>query len=180
MLVKLVEKKILRWIFRNIAKIRWLCHIVELLTVHKNEIWWYFSQSLVTSREWYPPLRSIKKQDSWARICKRLWSPGFDSGESIPPAYVAWRDGTTNRVVVPVRQAGNRFLGSWKGFQIRAQLLHKNSHDNSLQRHPPLAAFCTWSSLLSVYFLYSLCWLHLHGGGGGFDWPEAARGCGGS
>ncbi len=33
--------------------------------------------------------------------------------ETIPPAYVAWQAGTTNRVVVPARQAGNRFLGFW-------------------------------------------------------------------
>ncbi len=51
-----------------------------------------------------------------ARICKRLWSPGTDSEESISPAYVAWRASTTNRVIV--RQAGNRFLGSLKGLQI--------------------------------------------------------------
>jgi hypothetical protein len=55
-----------------------------------------------------------------ARICKRLRSPGIDSEESIPPAYVAWRANTTNMVVVPARQAGNRFLGSLKGLQIRA------------------------------------------------------------
>jgi hypothetical protein len=47
-----------------------------------------------------------------------LWSPGIDSEKSIPPAYVA---STTNWVVVPARQAGNRFLGSLKGKQIRAQ-----------------------------------------------------------
>ncbi len=29
-----------------------------------------------------------------ARIFKRLWSPGIDSKEIIPPAYVAWRAGT--------------------------------------------------------------------------------------
>ncbi len=40
---------------------------------------------------------------SWARICKCLRSPGIDSKESIPPAYVAWRAGTSNRVVVPAR-----------------------------------------------------------------------------
>ncbi len=45
-----------------------------------------------------------------ARICKRLWSSGIGSGESIPPAYVAWQAGTTNRVVVPARQAG---IDSW-------------------------------------------------------------------
>jgi hypothetical protein len=53
----------------------------------------------------------------WARICKRLWSPGIDSEESTPPGYVAWRAGTTNRVAVPARQAGNRFLGSLKHLQ---------------------------------------------------------------
>jgi hypothetical protein len=30
--------------------------------------------------------------------------------ELIPLAYVAWRAGTSNKVVVPARQAGNRFL----------------------------------------------------------------------
>jgi hypothetical protein len=39
--------------------------------------------------------------------------------DSIPPAYVAWRAGC-RRVVVPARHAGNRFLGSLKGLQIRA------------------------------------------------------------
>jgi hypothetical protein len=56
-----------------------------------------------------------------ARICKCLWSPGIDSEESISPAYVAWRAGMTNRVVVLARQGGNRFLGSLKCLQIRAQ-----------------------------------------------------------
>ncbi len=56
-----------------------------------------------------------------ARICKRLRSPGIDSEESIPQAYVAQRAGTTNRVAEPARQAGSRFLGSWKGLQVRAQ-----------------------------------------------------------
>ncbi len=36
--------------------------------------------------------------------------------ESIPPDYVAWRAGTTYKVVVLARQAGNRFLGSLKKF----------------------------------------------------------------
>ncbi len=49
-----------------------------------------------------------------ARIFKRLRSPGIDSKKSIPPAYEACRAGTSNRVVVPARQAGNRFLGSGK------------------------------------------------------------------
>jgi hypothetical protein len=61
--------------------------------------------------------------DYRARICKHLMSPGIDSKESIPPAYVAWRAGTSNRVVIPARQAGNRFLGSL-ALQIRAMVLH--------------------------------------------------------
>jgi hypothetical protein len=56
-----------------------------------------------------------------ARICKLLRRPGIDSEDSIPPAYVEWRAGTTNRVVVAVRQARNRLLCSLKGLQIRAQ-----------------------------------------------------------
>jgi hypothetical protein len=47
-------------------------------------------------------------------VCKRLRSPGIDSEEWIPPAYVAWRPGTTNRVVVLAPQPGNQFLGSLK------------------------------------------------------------------
>ncbi len=56
-----------------------------------------------------------------ARIYKRLRRPKIDSEEPIPPAYVVWRANTTNRVVVPARQVRNRFLGSLKGLQIRAQ-----------------------------------------------------------
>ncbi len=45
-----------------------------------------------------------------ARICKPLRSQGIDFKESIPPAYVAELAGTSDRVVVPARKAGNRFL----------------------------------------------------------------------
>jgi hypothetical protein len=45
---------------------------------------------------------------------------GFDCEESIPPAYVAWRAGLPNRVVVPAHQAGNRFLGFSKDLQTLA------------------------------------------------------------
>jgi hypothetical protein len=38
--------------------------------------------------------------------------------ESIPKAYVALRAGTSNRDVVPVPQAGNRFLGSLKVYKF--------------------------------------------------------------
>jgi hypothetical protein len=51
-----------------------------------------------------------------------LRSPGFDSKESIQPAYVAWRVGTSNRVVVPAQQVGNRIRVSLKSLQLRALL----------------------------------------------------------
>ncbi len=35
----------------------------------------------------------VREKNS-ARIFKRLWSPGIDPKEWIPPAYVAWRAGT--------------------------------------------------------------------------------------
>ncbi len=60
-----------------------------------------------------PPVCSVIR----ARICKRLRSPRIDSKESIQPAFVAWRAGTSNTIVVPARQAGNRFQGSLKGSQ---------------------------------------------------------------
>ncbi len=77
--------------------------------------------------------RQLSGFESRARICN-LWSPGIDSEESISPAYGAWRASTTNRVIVPVSQAGNRFLGSLKGLQIRAQTSLKNTNGRHKQR----------------------------------------------
>jgi hypothetical protein len=67
----------------------------------------------------------------WARICKRLRSPGID---------VAWRAGTSNRVVVPAHQAKNRFLGSLKRFT--------NLGSVSIG-HGDIADFCCGASQLS-------------------------------
>jgi hypothetical protein len=50
-------------------------------------------------------VRSYPEKRTRARICKRLRRPGIDSEDSIPPACVAWRAGTTHRVVVQARQA---------------------------------------------------------------------------
>jgi hypothetical protein len=56
-------------------------------------------------------------------IFKLLRKPGIDSQESTPLAYVAWRAGMSNRVAGLTSPPGwgNRFLGSLKGLQIRAQ-----------------------------------------------------------
>jgi hypothetical protein len=54
----------------------------------------------------------------------------YGAQESIPPAYVAWRSRTTNRFVVPTRQAGNRYLGPLKGLQIRALYLYNGIYSH--------------------------------------------------
>jgi hypothetical protein len=51
----------------------------------------------------------------------------YGTQESIPPAYVAWRAGKKNKVVVPARQDGNRFLVYLKGLQIPSQYTPPNS-----------------------------------------------------
>jgi hypothetical protein len=70
-----------------------------------------------------------------------------ESKKWIPQAYVAWRAGTSNRLVVPARQTGNRYLGSLKRFTNsgsvdiklvkREERAHKNAmtniKDDSLQ-----------------------------------------------
>ncbi len=47
-------------------------------------------------------LRQTWKYYTWARIRKRLRSPEIDSNESIPPAYVAGRAGTTTLFLAPI------------------------------------------------------------------------------
>ncbi len=69
-----------------------------------------------------------------ARIRKRLRSPAIDSKESISPNNVAWRTGTSIRVVVQARQAGNRILGSLKGLRISAR------YDNPIFLYPRFLA----------------------------------------
>ncbi len=54
----------------------------------------------------YFRLNRIVVCENRARICKRLRSPGIDFKESIPPAHVAWRTGTSNRFVVPFCMPG--------------------------------------------------------------------------
>ncbi len=39
-------------------------------------------------------VNQVTSGELWARIFKRLWSPGTDSKEWIPPASVAWLAGT--------------------------------------------------------------------------------------
>jgi hypothetical protein len=73
-----------------------------------------------------------------ARIGKSLRRPGVDSKEPIPPAYVAWRSGTSNKVVALARQAGNQFPGSLKGLQIRILFYFLQVY------RQPRGTFSTW------------------------------------
>ncbi len=86
-----------------------------------------------------------------ARIYKHLRSLGIDSRDSIPPAYVAWRAGTSNRVVVPGRQAGNRFLGSLKGLQIESMGTIGTDKEKGYRTGPP--GYIGWrNSFLGIDF----------------------------
>jgi hypothetical protein len=84
----------------------------------------------------------------------------------MPRAYVAWRAGTTNRVVVPPRQTGNRFLGSLGGLQIPALV-----SASSIQIVYALTLYCDCNAaqaLIRTYFrrhtVETRCArLHLHG-----------------
>jgi hypothetical protein len=53
------------------------------------------------------------------KVSEAVFVNVYGAKESIPLAYVARRANTTNRVFVPARQAGNRFLGTFKGLQMR-------------------------------------------------------------
>ncbi len=63
--------------------------------------------------------------------------------EPIPLAYVVhiWRAGTINRVVVKARQAGNRFLGSLKGLQIRALVVFADEEKQLEQKRHQQGGF---------------------------------------
>jgi hypothetical protein len=74
-----------------------------------------------------------------AQICKLfLRSPGIDSKESIPPAYVTWRACTTNRIVVSARflcsdsWAPEKFKNSGAGTQLAGCHFH---HSGELFRN---------------------------------------------
>jgi hypothetical protein len=75
----------------------------------------------------------------WARIETVKEPIGID-----PPSYIA------NGVVVLDRQAGNRFLGSWKGLQIRALLRYKDVDidDDKYLLYSPLSK---WTSMFSSF-----------------------------
>jgi hypothetical protein len=73
--------------------------------------------------------------------CKSIEVPIFRpskraaySKESIPPACVAWRADTANRVVVSARQVGNRFPDSLKVYKYGLRTSYRNGEDTETER----------------------------------------------
>ncbi len=90
----------------------------------------------------------------WGRVGKRFRSPGIEYKKSIPPAYVAWRAGTSNRVVVLARQAGNQFLGFLK-FTNSGPLFSSPSPSTTPDTPPPPLQPISFSYSLPFSFLTS-------------------------
>ncbi len=101
------------------------------------------------------------------RLAGRLDNP---IGRTGPIAYVAWRASTSSRVVVPARQAGNRFLGPLKDLQIRAQesrigracfyaqfLIHRSGAKSFDLFSEIILKNCNVSSIFQ-FLLKFLCW----------------------
>ncbi len=89
------------------------------------------------------------------RICKRrLRSSGIDCKESIPRAYVAWRAGSTNKVIVPVRQAAyaggidslESIAGLLKRLQIRVQTVFLLPWRTVKIRNLPRTPVCSYET----------------------------------
>jgi hypothetical protein len=128
---------------------RWLLHEwFTLPWVQPCDLW----------RNYWTAYRTCRIRTSYqsgrfrARICKRLWNPEIDSEESIQLPYVAWRAGSTNRVIVPARQAGNRLLGSLTCLQIRAlyKLLCSLSHPHRYTSTPTSSRLLQLSSCIDT------------------------------
>jgi hypothetical protein len=83
---------------RNMGVCRYLCKIIS----DELQWWWRMSSGCGS----YSTLRDVRWTPSHSQMdrgqcpepvfLKRLWSPGSDSKEWIPPASVAWRAGTIN------------------------------------------------------------------------------------
>ncbi len=66
---------------------------------------------------------------NWARIFKRLWSPGIDSKASIPLAYVAWRAGTITLFLLGA-YSPHRFFISSSSEPVFVNLLRSSGIDS--------------------------------------------------
>jgi hypothetical protein len=107
-----------------------------------------------------------------ARIFEHLWSPGIDSKESIPPAYVAWRAGTINlfylvpsphRLFKNSSSAPYDYEKAWDGI-FEQSMGARNQVGIGLSYRPArlhrLAEFIPWNRFLgSIQVLKYRLWL---------------------
>ncbi len=80
----------------------------------------------------------------------------YGAQESIPPANVAWRAGTSNWVVVPAHQSGNRLLGSMEGLQFRAQVFKDFVHEIYSKRYMSIEEGLMWDTIKKISFFLIL------------------------
>ncbi len=178
-------------IWAKYSSVRLLCllrhsfiehNLTDSLCIFKSPVPFSFSKS-----EYVYGFRSVSKKDKfieaasnvnsfslfkevgtiqgklWARICKFLRSPRIDSKESIPPAYVAWRAGTSNRVVLPARHAGNRFLGSLKGLQLRPLVSRQRSFSQTMTVYSHNSVYNSLNSMKHNLPILTSMWIRILG-----------------
>ncbi len=96
--------------FRNTGQyIVIVLHIICLSTGCRPE--WHYTCLSLECLAWIT---------AWARIFKRLWSPGIDFTEWIPPAYVAWRAVTITLFLYSVPSPHKLFQNSSSGMRSPA------------------------------------------------------------
>ncbi len=76
-------------LLQDIHTKHYLAKYVKYFLIEKKVSRLHDREALHTSFEFWKSLLEVR-----ARICRRLQSPGIDSEESSPPAYVTWRAGT--------------------------------------------------------------------------------------
>jgi hypothetical protein len=95
---------------------------------------------------------TVQSVVSRARIFERLRSQEIDSEESIPPTYVAWRAGTTNRIGVPARQAWESIPGQLKRFTNTGSAVY--SHLSARPAARQIFSYKWGASGICLHFTY--------------------------
>jgi hypothetical protein len=92
-----------------------------------------------------PPPQPLTVCIYCARIFKRLWSPGINSKELIPPAYVAWWAGARARSLISVLQ---------KSLNVEIEIDKKSK---SQARYLKIILVHNFSILVHIFLMWGLC-----------------------